>query len=105
MKSYSSFNAKPISSSCIIPASNFHTSVIQRDIDQAAKYIGAGAATAGMAGSGAGVGMIFGNLIIAVSRNPGMKNQLFSFAVLGFAMCEAIGLFCLGMAFLIMFAF
>ena len=28
------------------------TSAVQRDIDQAAKYIGAGAATVGMAGSG-----------------------------------------------------
>lgn len=30
----------------------FQTSAIQRDIDQAAKYIGAGAATVGVAGSG-----------------------------------------------------
>ena len=29
-----------------------HTSAIRRDIDQAAKYIGAGAATVGVAGSG-----------------------------------------------------
>jgi len=29
-----------------------HTSTICRDIDQAAKYIGAGAATVGVAGSG-----------------------------------------------------
>jgi len=29
------------------------TSAVQRDIDQAAKYIGAGAATVGVAGSGA----------------------------------------------------
>jgi hypothetical protein len=31
---------------------NFQTSAVQRDIDQAAKYIGAGAATVGVAGSG-----------------------------------------------------
>lgn len=30
----------------------FQTSATQRDIDQAAKYIGAGAATVGVAGSG-----------------------------------------------------
>ena len=30
----------------------FQTSAVQRDIDQAAKYIGAGAATVGAAGSG-----------------------------------------------------
>ena len=31
---------------------SFQTSATQRDIDQAAKYIGAGAATVGVAGSG-----------------------------------------------------
>ena len=31
---------------------NFQTSVAKRDIDQAARYIGAGAATVGVAGSG-----------------------------------------------------
>ena len=31
---------------------SFQTSAVQRDIDQAAKYIGAGAATVGVAGSG-----------------------------------------------------
>ena len=31
---------------------SFQTSTTQRDIDQAAKYIGAGAATVGVAGSG-----------------------------------------------------
>ena len=30
----------------------FQTSAVTRDIDQAAKYIGAGAATVGVAGSG-----------------------------------------------------
>ena len=32
-----------------------HTSAVRRDIDSAAKYIGAGAATVGVAGSGAGI--------------------------------------------------
>lgn len=82
-----------------------HTSAIRRDIDQAAKYIGAGAATVGVAGSGAGIGSVFGSLIIGYSRNPSLKQQLFSYAILGFALSEAMGLFCLMMAFLIMFAF
>merc|ERR1712126_508763 len=34
------------------------------DIDSAAKFIGAGAATVGVAGSGAGIGSVFGSLII-----------------------------------------
>ncbi|KAI0223583.1 ATP synthase F(0) complex subunit C2, mitochondrial [Lamellibrachia satsuma] len=83
----------------------FQTSVTQRDIDQAAKYIGAGAATVGVAGSGAGIGSVFGSLVIGYARNPSLKQQLFSYAILGFALSEAMGLFCLMMAFLILFAF
>ncbi|CAH8527551.1 unnamed protein product [Schistosoma turkestanicum] len=84
---------------------HFHVSTVRNDIDQAAKYIGAGAATVGCAGSGAGIGAVFGNLALAYARNPGLKQQLFTYAILGFALSEAMGLFCLVMAFLILFAF
>lgn len=84
---------------------SLHTTPIRRDIDSAAKFIGAGAATVGVAGSGAGIGSVFGSLIIGYSRNPSLKQQLFSYAILGFALSEAMGLFCLMMAFLILFAF
>ncbi|CAL8087129.1 unnamed protein product [Calicophoron daubneyi] len=89
----------------VLCSSRLHTSVVRRDIDQAAKYIGAGAATVGAAGSGAGIGSVFGNLVIAYARNPSLKQQLFSYAILGFALSEAMGLFCLMMAFLILYAF
>uniref|UniRef100_A0A8D2GZ23 Uncharacterized protein n=1 Tax=Urocitellus parryii TaxID=9999 RepID=A0A8D2GZ23_UROPR len=46
----------------------FQTSVVSRDIDTAAKFIGAGAATVGVAGSGAGIGTVFGSLIIGYAR-------------------------------------
>ena len=76
------------------------TSAIRRDIDSAAKYIGAGAATVGVAGAGAGIGTVFGSLVVAYARNPSLKQQLFSYAILGFALSEAMGLFCLMMAFM-----
>jgi F-type H+-transporting ATPase subunit c len=81
------------------------TSSAKNDIDSAAKFIGAGAATVGVAGSGAGIGSVFGSLIIGYARNPSLKQQLFSYAILGFALSEAMGLFCLMMAFLLLFAF
>jgi len=81
------------------------TSAQKNDIDSAAKFIGAGAATVGVAGSGAGIGSVFGSLIIGYARNPSLKQQLFSYAILGFALSEAMGLFCLMMAFLLLFAF
>merc|ERR1711892_417963 len=71
------------------------TTPANNDIDSAAKFIGAGAATVGVAGSGAGIGSVFGSLIIGYARNPSLKQQLFSYAILGFALSEAMGLFCL----------
>merc|ERR1712128_107588 len=84
-------------------AAAMHTSAPKADIDSAAKFIGAGAATVGVAG--AGIGSVFGSLIIGYARNPSLKQQLFSYAILGFALSEAMGLFCLMMAFLLLFAF
>ncbi|MBZ3871470.1 ATP synthase F(0) complex subunit C3, mitochondrial [Sciurus carolinensis] len=89
---------------CQLIRREFQTSAISRDIDTAAKFIGAGAATVGVAGSGAGIGTVFGSLIIGYARNPSLKQQLFSYAILGFALSEAMGLFCLMVAFLILFA-
>jgi F-type H+-transporting ATPase subunit c len=71
---------------------------------EAAKIIGAGAATIGVAGSGAGIGTVFGSLIQGYARNPSLKQQLFTYAIMGFALSEAIALFALMMAFLILYA-
>lgn len=64
----------------------------------------AGAATFGVDGSGAGIGTMFGSLVIGYSRNPCLKQQLFYYANLGFALSGALGLFCLMVAFLILFS-
>ena len=71
----------------------------------AAKLIGASLSTIALAGVGVGIGNIFANLLVAVSRNPNEKDELFRFAILGFALTEAIALFALMMAFLILFTF
>ena len=65
--------------------------------------IGAGLATIGLAGAGVGIGNVFGSLLIAISRNPQEKDELFRLSILGFALTEAIALFALMMAFLILF--
>ena len=70
---------------------------------QAAKIIGTGLATTGLIGAGVGIGVVFGALIIGVSRNPSLRGQLFSYAILGFAFSEATGLFALMMAFLLLY--
>jgi len=71
---------------------------------QSAKFLGAGLATIGLAGAGVGIGTVFGALVLGISRNPSLRDELFKMAILGFALTEAIALFSLMMAFLILFA-
>ena len=71
---------------------------------QAAKFIGAGIATIGLAGAGVGIGVAFSALILGISRNPSLKDEMFKMAILGFALTEAIALFVLMIVFLLLFA-
>ena len=70
---------------------------------EASQRIGDGLATFGLAGAGLGIGVIFAALIYGVGRNPTIKDDLFRLAILGFALTEAIALFALMFAFLILF--
>ena len=70
---------------------------------QVAKIIGTGLATIGLAGAGVGIGIVFGALILGVARNPSLRSQLVSYAILGFAFSEATGLFALMVAFLLLY--
>jgi F0F1-type ATP synthase membrane subunit c/vacuolar-type H+-ATPase subunit K len=58
---------------------------------QVSQNIGMGSAAIGLAGAGVGIGLVFAALINAVARNPSLRGQLFSYAILGFAFVEAIG--------------
>jgi len=70
---------------------------------ESAQRIGSGLATSGLSGAGLGIGIIFSTLIYGVGRNPTLKEDLFRIAILGFALTEAIALFALMFAFLILF--
>jgi len=67
------------------------------------RYVGAGLATIGLVGAGAGVGIVFGSLVSGISRNPQVEATLFRSAILGFALTEAVGLLALMMAFLLLY--
>jgi F-type H+-transporting ATPase subunit c len=70
----------------------------------AAKYIGAGIACIGMGGAGVGVGTIFGNYLAAALRNPSAAQGQFGNLIFGFAVTEALGIFSLLIALLLLFA-
>ncbi len=69
---------------------------------QSASLIGMGLAAVGMAGSGIGIGYIFGKMIEAVARQPEAEPILSKYAWIGFALVEAIALYALVLAFIIM---
>jgi F0F1-type ATP synthase membrane subunit c/vacuolar-type H+-ATPase subunit K len=69
----------------------------------AAKMIGAGLAVIALFGVGIGIGNIFSTLIATVGRNPSIQQRVFPFAIIGFALVEAVALFALLIAFLILF--
>ena len=55
------------------------------------------------AGVGIGIGNIFSALVTSVARNPSARDQVFGLGILGFALTEAVALFALLIAFLILF--
>ena len=72
---------------------------------EAAKLIGAGLATIALAGVGIGIGNIFGSYVQGALRNPAAAGRVFGNVLLGFALTEAIALFALVIAMLLLFVF
>lgn len=68
------------------------------------KLIGAGIACIGMGGAGVGVGIIFGNYLSGALRNPAAAASQFSNLIFGFAITEAMGIFSLVIALLLLYA-
>ena len=69
----------------------------------AAKMNGAGLATLGFIGPGIGIGLIWAALISSVGRNPGAADAVTTTAWVSFALVEALAIFALAIALLILF--
>lgn len=70
---------------------------------KAGKAIGAGTACSGLIGAGIGIGLVFASLIRSYAYNTKVKNDLFGYAILGFALSEATGLLALMMSCIILY--
>jgi len=74
-------------------AKRAYSSELANALVQVSQNLGMGSAAIGLGGAGIGIGLVFAALLQAVARNPSLRGQLFSYAILGFAFVEAIGLF------------
>jgi len=69
-----------------------------------AKIIAAGLAVVAVLGPGIGLGILFGNIISAIGRNPSAADAVKGTGLIYFALIEALALFALGMAFFFIYA-
>ena len=68
-----------------------------------ARMIGAGIAVIALAGVGVGIGNIFASAVSSLARNPAARTHINLPMWLGFALTEAVALYALVIAFMIMF--
>merc|ERR1712060_643533 len=72
--------------SATIPQVGLGSPMMKRDAGTG--VIAAGLAITGVGTSTVGVGLIFGGLVQAMARNPSMKEDLFTYALIGIGMVE-----------------
>ena len=68
------------------------------------KYIGVGLMAFGMLGAAIGVGNVFAALLNGIARNPAAEGKMKTWAFIGAGLAEAMGLFALVIAFLLIYA-
>lgn len=69
----------------------------------AAALLGAGIAAIGMGGTGVGLGILFGHFLSGALRNPSAADGQFGRLIFGFAITEAMGIFSLLIALILLF--
>ncbi len=67
------------------------------------KYIAVGLTCIAMLGAALGVGRIFASLLESIARNPSAEEKLTRSAFIGAGLVEAMGLFALFLALLLLF--
>ena len=77
---------------------------MEGDIAQMGAFIGAGLASIGMGGAAVGVGNVAGNYLAGALRNPSAADGQFGRLIFGFAVTEALGIFSLLVALILLFA-
>lgn len=76
---------------------------MEGNIIEAAKMVGAGLSMIGAAGAGVGIGLSVQGALEGMARNPDASGSLMTNMILGIAFSEAIAIYCLVIAFLMLF--
>ena len=76
---------------------------MEQAIVHAAKLIGAGLAMIGALGGGIGIGLSAQGAVQGIARNPDAAGQVQTNMILGIAFSEAVAIYCLVIALLILF--
>jgi ATP synthase F0 subunit c len=76
---------------------------MEESIVLAGRYIGAGLAMIGAAGAGIGIGLSVQGALNGMARNPDTSGNLLTNMILGIAFSEAIAIYCLFIAILLLF--
>jgi len=69
----------------------------------AAKLLGAGIAMLGTIGAGLGIGILASGAVQGIARNPDASGSIQTNMILGIAFAEAVAIYCLVVALLILF--
>ena len=67
------------------------------------KFIAVGCMAIGMAGAAIGVANIFAALLNGIARNPSAEEKMSRYALMGAGMSEAMGVFALAVALIMLF--
>lgn len=76
---------------------------MEGNILDAARFIGAGLAMIGAAGAGIGIGLSVLGALNGMARNPDAYGNLLTNMILGIAFSEAVAIYCMVIAFLMLF--
>lgn len=70
---------------------------------EALKFVGVGLLSLGMLGAAIGVGNIFAAMLNGLARNPAAESKLAKYIYVGAGLAEAMGLFAMVLAFILIF--
>ena len=77
--------------------------MIEGQIDLGLKAVGAGLAMIGALGPGIGIGLLVNGALQAIGRNPDASGHIQTNMILGIVFAEAVAIYCLVVALIILF--